>query len=380
MQLPLPHENAPRFPSATGAAGGILPAGSLRKIEITISPDSVMVSRCLVIIMVFLLFMPVAAFDILQEKPKTQWGFRDFYSAAQQAGHDYEYYSDPYKGNDPAKAADADQTSLLNYLKAEEIVAKEPDTSPDKWAFISRINGEKFQIYSRQGKTAEAKKASETMGAATKKYEDLMKDDTSFNFDCLIATATFNSPLAPQVQQLREFREKTIYSTRSGTQFMTAFNAWYYSFSPAVAKFINNHPETKAPMQVVLTPLLGILTLAQMSYSMVSFNPDIAVVVSGLVAGTLIGVVYAFPVLFALLFGIRKFRPAVPGPGLFFLPAGIAVTGLVLLTLGGIVSADPVLMAGSVLLIVGIVFMTGLFLSWVSLNRLHLRSATENTG
>jgi hypothetical protein len=339
-----------------------------------------MVSRFLVIIIVFLLIGPVAAFDLFQEKPKTQWGFRDFYSAAQQASHDQEYYTDPTKGNDAAKAAASDQASLENYLKAEELAAKEPDSNPDKWYFIGKINGEKFQIYTRQGKTAEAQRATDTMVAAGKKYEDLTKNDTSFDFGCLIATATFNSPLAPQVQQLREFRENTIYSTRSGTQFMTAFNAWYYSFSPAVAKFINDHPATKAPMQVVLTPLLGILTLAQMSYSMVSFNPDIAVVVSGLVAGTLIGGVYAFPVLFALLSGIRKFRPAVPGPGLVLLPAGIAVTGLVLLALGGLVSADTVLMAGSVLLIVGIVFMTGLFLSWVFLNRLHLRSAPENTG
>ena len=193
------------------------------------------------------------------------------------------------------KLQQLDQTSLENYLKAEELAAKEPDSSPDKWYFIRKINGEKFQIYSRQGKTAEAQKASETMGVAGAKYRELTQNDTSFDFGCLIATATFDSALSPQVQQLREFREHTIYSTKSGAQFMTAFNAWYYSFSPAVAKFINDNPATKAPMQVVLTPLLGILTLAQMSYSMVSFNPDIAVVVSGLVAGTLIGVVYAFP-------------------------------------------------------------------------------------
>ena len=339
-----------------------------------------MVSRCLVIIIVFLLIGPVAAFDPFQEKPKTQWGFRDFYSAAQQAGHDQEYYTDPGRGNDPAKAAEADQNALQNYLKAEEIVATEPDDSPDKWAFISRINGQKSEIYSRQGKTAEATKAKETMGAATRKYEDLMKNDTSFDVLCLIATATFNSPLSPQVQQLRDFRENTIYSTRSGTQFMTAFNAWYYSFSPAVAKFINDHPATKAPMQVVLTPLLGILTLAQMSYSLVSFNPEIAVVVSGLVAGTLIGAVYAFPVLLALLFGIRKFRPGTLAAGIVTIPGGLAVTGLILLAFGGLVSADPVLLVGSTFFIVGLVFMTGLFLSWVCLNRLQLRSAPENSG
>jgi len=38
---------------------------------------------------------------------------------------------------------------------------------------------------------------------------------------CLIATATFGSEMAPQVQQLRELRDNTILSTESGTAFMT---------------------------------------------------------------------------------------------------------------------------------------------------------------
>ena len=41
---------------------------------------------------------------------------------------------------------------------------------------------------------------------------------------CLIATATFGSELAPQVQQLRELRDNTIQKTNSGMAFMTTFN------------------------------------------------------------------------------------------------------------------------------------------------------------
>jgi len=52
---------------------------------------------------------------------------------------------------------------------------------------------------------------------------------------CLIATATFGSELAPQVQFLRELRDDTVMSTSSGVSFMTGFNAIYYSFSPAIA-------------------------------------------------------------------------------------------------------------------------------------------------
>ncbi|MDO8641319.1 MAG: CFI-box-CTERM domain-containing protein, partial [Nitrosarchaeum sp.] len=49
---------------------------------------------------------------------------------------------------------------------------------------------------------------------------------------CLIATATFGSELAPQVQQLRELRDNSLLQTASGTSFMGSFNQFYYSFSP----------------------------------------------------------------------------------------------------------------------------------------------------
>ncbi|KAG2479574.1 MAG: Peptidyl-prolyl isomerase, partial [Nitrosopumilales archaeon] len=52
---------------------------------------------------------------------------------------------------------------------------------------------------------------------------------------CLIATATFDSELAPQVQQLRELRDNTLLKTESGSIFMTGFNQFYYSFSPTIA-------------------------------------------------------------------------------------------------------------------------------------------------
>ncbi|MGQ0377340.1 MAG: CFI-box-CTERM domain-containing protein, partial [Nitrososphaerota archaeon] len=62
------------------------------------------------------------------------------------------------------------------------------------------------------------------------------KDATgSLSGGCLIVTATFGSELAPQVQFLREIRDNTVLSTASGTSFMTAFNSFYYSFSPAVS-------------------------------------------------------------------------------------------------------------------------------------------------
>lgn len=45
---------------------------------------------------------------------------------------------------------------------------------------------------------------------------------------CLIATATYGSELAPQVQQLRELRDNSLLQTTSGTSFMAGFNQFYY--------------------------------------------------------------------------------------------------------------------------------------------------------
>ena len=78
---------------------------------------------------------------------------------------------------------------------------------------------------------------------------------------CLIATATFGSELAPQVQQLRELRDNTILSTESGTAFMTTFNQFYYSFSPTIADLEREHPVFKEVMKLTLTPMISSLSL-----------------------------------------------------------------------------------------------------------------------
>jgi len=78
---------------------------------------------------------------------------------------------------------------------------------------------------------------------------------------CLIATAAFGSEMAPQVQFLRELRDNTVLQTQSGISFMTGFNQFYYSFSPAVADLERENPVFKETVKLTLTPLLTSLTL-----------------------------------------------------------------------------------------------------------------------
>jgi len=84
---------------------------------------------------------------------------------------------------------------------------------------------------------------------------------TSEGGGCLIATAAYGSEMAPQVQFLREIRDNTVLQTQSGVSFMTAFNQFYYSFSPAVADYERENPVFKEAVKVGLTPLLTSLTI-----------------------------------------------------------------------------------------------------------------------
>jgi len=78
---------------------------------------------------------------------------------------------------------------------------------------------------------------------------------------CLIATAAFGSEMAPQVQFLREIRDNTVLQTESGATFMTGFNQFYYSFSPAIADYERENAVFKETVKVALTPMLTSLAL-----------------------------------------------------------------------------------------------------------------------
>jgi len=81
---------------------------------------------------------------------------------------------------------------------------------------------------------------------------------------CLIATAAFGSEMAPQVQFLREIRDNKVLQTESGSAFMTGFNQFYYSFSPAVADYERENPAFKETVKLALTPMLT--SLAVLNY------------------------------------------------------------------------------------------------------------------
>ena len=78
---------------------------------------------------------------------------------------------------------------------------------------------------------------------------------------CLIATATFDSEMSEQVQQLRELRDNSLLQTKSGTAFVKSFNQFYYSFSPLIADYERENILFKEAVKITITPMLLSLSI-----------------------------------------------------------------------------------------------------------------------
>jgi hypothetical protein len=74
---------------------------------------------------------------------------------------------------------------------------------------------------------------------------------------CFIATAAYRDYDHPNVQRLREFRDRYLLTNSLGRIFVDM----YYRWSPSVAKFIVNHDSMKALIRFNLMPIAGLGSL-----------------------------------------------------------------------------------------------------------------------
>jgi len=82
------------------------------------------------------------------------------------------------------------------------------------------------------------------------------------NKGCFIATAAYGFYSAPQVQVLREFRDRYLMTSRFGRSFVR----WYYRYGPTGAAFLDAHPWLKPSVRAALMPaVLGALFLTRTS-------------------------------------------------------------------------------------------------------------------
>ena len=122
-----------------------------------------------------------------------------------------------------------------------------------------------------------------------------------YSEDCLIATASYGSELAPQVQMLREVRDNILLSTYSGTLFMDGFNSAYYSFSPQVAQLENENPIFKEAVKTFITPMISTLSVMTLA----SENSESEVIFFGVsTIGLIVGMYIVTPVI--VVWQVRK--------------------------------------------------------------------------
>ena len=74
------------------------------------------------------------------------------------------------------------------------------------------------------------------------------------NTGCFIATAAYGSRDAFAVEVLREFRDRYLQTNAPGRSFVR----WYYSFSPAAAQYLNEHPGLKPFVRAALDPVVSV--------------------------------------------------------------------------------------------------------------------------
>jgi len=133
------------------------------------------------------------------------------------------------------------------------------------------------------------------------KSDKITQTEQSKGGGCLIATAAFGSEMAPQVQFLREIRDNTVLQTESGMSFMTGFNQFYYSFSPAIADYERENPAFKEAVKITLTPLLTSLALLQ--YADINSESEMLGYGIGIILLN-IGMYFVVPAV--LIIGVRK--------------------------------------------------------------------------
>jgi G3E family GTPase len=142
------------------------------------------------------------------------------------------------------QAEQAEQQAKIAQLEAEK------ETQQAK---IAQLEAEK-----QEAKIAQLEAEKETQQAKITQLEAEQNGG-----GCLIATATYGSELAPQVQQLRELRDNQLLQTESGTAFMGTFNDIYYSFSPMIADYERENPLFKEAVNLAITPMISTLSLME---------------------------------------------------------------------------------------------------------------------
>jgi hypothetical protein len=107
-----------------------------------------------------------------------------------------------------------------------------------------------------------------------------VKREESSGGGCFIATAAYGTPMAEEIEVLREFRDEYMLTNPMGQALVN----FYYRVSPPIAQFITEHPSLKPIMRV------GLLPAVALSVVVVNTTPAEKIAIIGLLVLVSVGV------------------------------------------------------------------------------------------
>jgi hypothetical protein len=269
------------------------------------------------------------------------------------------------------------EEALGAYNQAIAKIKSAPLTEAEKNAHLSTLYTKKYDTYLLRALPGDDALAREAQNKADS-YKNAHSGSLLDMFPCYYTAMTTGTGVAGAAQELRDFRENTVYTSYSGKQFMNTFYQGYYSFSPAVVQFTEAHPASKIFVQMFITPSIAILLTASWIYPVLAFNPEFAVMATGLVASAMTGMVYGFlPALAVLLFG-KKYSDIFQGFNILRIAGGIWM-GSILFSGAGILLGDPALTSLGTVAFVGTTGIISAGLTGISVLSATSRVTNQNT-
>jgi hypothetical protein len=114
---------------------------------------------------------------------------------------------------------------------------------------------------------------------------------------CIIATAAYDSEMAPEVVYMRYVRDSLIGSTPTGKTLRDAFNAFYYSWSPPVAAAIARSSDLQALFRILLLPIIAIVHTTAWIFTTLGSTDFASVVAFGVAAVLCVSTYIVLPIL-----------------------------------------------------------------------------------
>ncbi|MGP8070787.1 MAG: hypothetical protein ACLP5V_12950 [Candidatus Bathyarchaeia archaeon] len=224
-------------------------------------------------------------------------------------------------------------SSSISTSISSSTTATTATTTSTSWSYTSTISTTltttSFStVYTAtQGTSNTFSSTLQSTSTSTATFTNIVTQKGVTGTSCPVSLVTNGYRLQPYAEFLRNFRNNQIQNTTAGRTFLTTFNSWYYSWAPTVAYSAATNPYAYTVVQATVVPLLGILYASYYSYGFVApLSSEAAAITAGLVAASLIGLIYLAPIAYVASRIIRRhsyITRRVLGPSAAWFAAGV---------------------------------------------------------